>query len=548
MFSAPLASSSALPGTWQRRPAWQRYAGTLLRYYARTGRYRLILSDPDRDRGASGEARALAWVNPKTREVFVSAAFPLVPRALQENPSTARERLVARLLTHPTQLWLKGLIAHEAGHILYSGEKPEGVLGWLWNALEDERIERLMAARHSDLAHCFTAMGDVLLATGTPRELLPEPERTLQACLFWRWLHDQCPAVRSATDITEADFAPVKPLVEKAWVAVSSGEVAEIAREILRLLGIDLAASVPEDLIAIGDVSEGFRESRRGTPSETLQAPEDPAAPGEAPQAPEVDPGSEGARRADGLLEDLEAAARRLARVLEVPQRRLARASHRSRGRYAYRRAVSGCERVFERRPKGASPPAFITCLLDLSGSMLGPGGGGRSLFEHACRAVLVVSRAAELSGAVALRVIPFRQSAGPALESGRGGHEALRAEVAALQASGGTRLSEALAKALARPGSLPPEAPHVVFVVSDGLLGRADAQASKDVFDRVRHQEGHLVVIPLLVSTGSKKVASEVASGGAAVYGEVFGRATALDEVGALPDMVERWLRVALS
>jgi hypothetical protein len=152
---------------WWKQRVWIDYGMKLFRFYSLKRNYRLLYS-PDIGTAAVSHELRTVWLN------------PLWPRLPQNKPG--RHLLYGRLL-HLAML--KGYLAHEAGHVRFSVEKPAGLLGDVWNSLEDERIERLMARDHPELVEVFTMMGDIFMAQAT------FSGDALEGCLYWRWCHDQ---------------------------------------------------------------------------------------------------------------------------------------------------------------------------------------------------------------------------------------------------------------------------------------------------------------------------------------------------------------------
>src|ERR671933_147639 len=84
----------------------------------------------------------------------------------------------------------RALAYHEGGHVLWTDVVPVvgSVHGWLLNALEDERMERLTAASYAPAGRDFSELGTRLWLDGWK----PVADRTttlLNACLFARWDH-----------------------------------------------------------------------------------------------------------------------------------------------------------------------------------------------------------------------------------------------------------------------------------------------------------------------------------------------------------------------
>src|SRR5215472_16075418 len=149
-FSSPMSS---LP--WWRTRRWQRYLHDLLLERGRR-RYHLILSDRVA-LGATSFFRRTVEVNP------VQLAYPADPAARAQvrhapNDPLAWEQSIAT-----------ALVEHEAGHVCHSGAKPTATqLGWLWNALEDERQERRQSQANPDVTPLFDLLGDAALRENQP--------------------------------------------------------------------------------------------------------------------------------------------------------------------------------------------------------------------------------------------------------------------------------------------------------------------------------------------------------------------------------------------
>ncbi len=153
----------------------------------------------------------------------------------------------------------KGLAAHEVGHARFTGDLGTGLVKWLANSLEDERIERAMAGLYPALAPLFGFVGDVAWAetppldrdpNGTPVPDPDDPHLVLGACLLWRWEAGRERGRATKMRLSLANrrrWYEVKPLVERAWMAETSDQVAAIARDILERLGIP-PDEEPDDL------------------------------------------------------------------------------------------------------------------------------------------------------------------------------------------------------------------------------------------------------------------------------------------------------------
>ncbi len=152
----------------------------------------------------------------------------------------------------------KAVLAHEAGHAWYTdqaalsgdtgteGRGRHTMLNRLVNILEDERVERCLMSHFVLCRRLFDLLGDVAYRDSDPLPSDADPKAVMGACLLWRWAHDR--RDRGKEKIQDALSASnralweqVRPLVEESWVASSTIEVADVAREILAILDI------PED-------------------------------------------------------------------------------------------------------------------------------------------------------------------------------------------------------------------------------------------------------------------------------------------------------------
>jgi hypothetical protein len=227
----------------RRRPGgarhrWQRYLRDLLLV---RGRRRYILSLSEQyPLGATDTRRHLVLINPTQLDVPADAAAGRRIRHLPPITITATATVATSWRDVFQQAITVGVVEHEAGHIRHSGTKPPGTtIGWLWNALEDERQERLQALAHPELGDLFDFLGDAVWY-GTE-----STDRLLDGCLLWRWEHDRPAHERKFRPSTPGDVElwqqRVCPLVEQAWTADTSEQVTTIARQILQVLGL------PED-------------------------------------------------------------------------------------------------------------------------------------------------------------------------------------------------------------------------------------------------------------------------------------------------------------
>jgi len=164
----------------------------------------------------------------------------------------------------------RAMARHEAGHVLFTDDYTvAGELhAWLTNALEDGRMERLTGRHYPPARADFDALGTLLWQKKplTPVHETSRADRLLNACLFWRWDCLRPTGIPSrwrwdSDDERRFWDAQVRPRVEEAWRAPTATRVAEIALELLRIIGLPQNAGtggyrlMPSDLTIV--VTEG---------------------------------------------------------------------------------------------------------------------------------------------------------------------------------------------------------------------------------------------------------------------------------------------------
>ncbi len=270
-------------------------------------------------------------------------------------------------------LTARALAYHEAGHVLFTavGSTSGDVHHWLTNALEDERMERLVVAFYPPAGRDIAALGHRLWQAG-PGVGVDRTTLLLNACLFHRWDHARPTGAASLLALPDADGAlwatEIRPRVEEAWMAAGTARVAALAREILHLVGVPEhapAERLPGLMTGTGDRPVRGRRRPGDAPLGTDRVPSPDGAasaigPGEDPDLggpgahlddgrPDVDP-------SDGLLwmqpyHNLERAVagdvRRLAPALAVKTERARAVPDEQRGRFAARAYA---------RSRGATP------------------------------------------------------------------------------------------------------------------------------------------------------------------------------------------------
>ncbi|GAA5533840.1 VWA domain-containing protein [Deinococcus aluminii] len=240
---------------WHQQLAWRQYATQLFRLISRRRDFTMEFRS----------GNLIAGVEQRQRRLLINPALLPVPaRGTRFDPRTEHGRRT---------LLLRGLIAHEAGHVVFSALKPAAEpLGWVWNALEDERMERLVTRRFPELAADFAFLGDVML--------LKDPSATLDlqnACLVWRWAHDRSDfPFQVPEEHQDLWHHQIRPLVEEAWDA-HRDDVVLIAQAILDLLPERSTppSSLP-DLRADGGGMEDVQPEERQQPKHAPQNRQEP--------------------------------------------------------------------------------------------------------------------------------------------------------------------------------------------------------------------------------------------------------------------------------
>lgn len=258
MIPSPTISAAK----WYQQPHWKRYFRDLFAYYARHW-YTVII----------GDQFPYGAVNSSTKQVFINPEqTPPISGLIRHRPSSDGEFL---------SMMMQALIAHEAGHVHFSGKKPHApLLGQLWNTLEDERMERLMAARFPELERWFDFIGDTVLVQSMPTSDL------LAGCLLHRWEHDRPGAKRFNPNLEQLElWDQVRTLVETSWIAEHSDAVTENARAILSLLGKAEHSPEQPGLNGFDRMNEDF--SGDGEPQPQAQASSGQGQPLTAQEDPE---------------------------------------------------------------------------------------------------------------------------------------------------------------------------------------------------------------------------------------------------------------------
>lgn len=536
------------PTPWWRTHRWQRYLRDLLLVCGRR-RYTLSLSE-QHPLGATDTRRRLVLINPTELDV---PDDPTACRRIRHHPPLTATVAHSRRDVFQQAITV-GLVEHEAGHIRHSGTKPAGTtIGWLWNALEDERQERLQALAHPELGDLFDFLGDAVWY-GTE-----STDRLLDGCLLWRWEHDRPAHERKFRPSTPEDVElwqrRVRPLVEKAWAAYSSEQVAAIARQILQVLGLPedapLSEHLPPSLCASGsgEAREGGRRESGLPPQIPPAAPAPPSGAQIPGQLSQVGGGSAGRGAGhdpdqpaeadpEPMLATVEGAARDLARWLRPPTPHMRARPDPGRGELQLERALDGHPRPFDRKAGPAPAPSRAWLLLvDLSGSM-GDARRPEQPLWGAVRAAMWLDRAAELAG-VMLGILAFDDGERPIrIRSLAVGLDRMaRRRIAGMEAGGGTQLNPAFTSAVALLRATP-ACHNLLLVVHDGDLSAEDAA-------RVRERAAALPrlgirLLPLYLGADEAIVAANER-----VFGEV-GHVLACPDLAGMTARLRSWLRAS--
>ena len=509
------------PLPWWQRRIWRDYLQSRLHRRCRR-RYTLRLS-PHGPLGATDQRRRQVCVNP------LGLPFPEDPvqRALVRHAPPNAE-------TWQQQLTID-LLEHEAGHVRFSGDKPGGSLGWLWNALEDTRQERLMAAVVPEDRERFERLGDAAWLNAEPTDDL------LAWCLLWRWEVSRSDPANSRMDYTTGDWGlwelAIRPLVESAWVAPSSNDVISIAEEILELLDRDADAEPPP----LGwCVAHG---QRHDAPD---QAPDAGDRPTDA-DLPPLPPGGAGSGHGIGstpgeddptpVLDEVEGAARELARTLRPPVLDARAVPHPSRGELQVERAMVRSPRPFEHRQLPAPARSLaILVLVDESGSM-GSGTVVGSRAWGAVRATMLLDRACELAH-VPLQIWGFEAEEEPrVIRTWRDtpDDEQVRRRVAGITGRGGTLLAPVLQRAVTALRQRPE---HLKWLVTtlDGELDDEDARSVRALLPLACRARIHLQ--PVFIGTDG---------GAIETVRQLFGSCLEAPSPAGLARRLSAWVRAAL-
>lgn len=489
------------------------------------------------------------------------------------------------------------LIYHEAAHILFSGEKPiPRLLGWLWNALEDRRIERLLVKAYPQFKSSLEFINDtVWYYSETTQDILA-------GCLFWGWENHLSANQRKfnpAFGLVELWEEQIKPLVEQAWEAANSDEVTEIAIKILQILGNDFEQDISHlpmvfwhppmgdkikvqslsdqeladlDSSSLHDLSHLFERNDDSSEDEIDEATQknnednfEDEIDQDCWQAEDKDEDLEEDLEEDDFddedkaLDDLiglhlffprviqspsqtqspsvilsrvEGYARDLAIALKPQIPNVLKRPHRSRGMFNLERGLDGHERPFDY--KQASAPASSVAILTLI-DQSGSMDGKR--IQEAIAATMLLDRASELAG-IAFGVYGFKDLDEPIIHRrlSTGNHPQSEEKIATIEVGGGTYLAPVLRQAvtdlLARSEQI-----KILIIFHDGELLANDALEVKQQVQRLE-RINRFFLQPIFIADDAEAVEKNQ---------DVFGHVLNCDRLEDLTIKLKVWLGALL-
>lgn len=164
----------------------------------------------------------------------------------------------------------QAILAHEDGHALHTDSDPDQdhtILYDLINILEDEREERCMVIMFPGLAEAFELLARLFWKRS--RSLSgADNSQAYELTLQWRFAYrfNTEAEMLKRLGVSRGALAywdQIKPLVEKSWGVHSVHEVKPIAREILRILGINENRPAPRHPDGMGPSGEGDLPGKR---------------------------------------------------------------------------------------------------------------------------------------------------------------------------------------------------------------------------------------------------------------------------------------------
>jgi len=482
--------------------------------------------------GGSDYELDISPINPLGATSHTLKKVLINPTAISYPKQISKRKLIRYAPSGKTQ-WQKKLTMavayHEAAHICYSDEKPsQPLLGWLWNALEDGRIEKLLGNTAWHIKRLFNFIGDAVWSD------LEATSELLSGCLLWRWEWQYpadsrkfIPSSPSAQKLWEEE---IRPLVEEAWDADNSDLVTEIAEKILLKLNISVNTPLPTWLPVL------FWEAPTGNPNkdslvdvikqalEIFDLFEDDD--DEDYEESEDDP--------EPLLQSVEGLATNLAEVLKIPSPSLLFKHDRSKGYFNADRFVAGSDRPFDRKHDEGEPySTAILLLVDQSGSMEG------EAIAKARTIAMLLERVASIADNVTLGIWGFGDSDEPYVHRplSMGTDLLAQRRIAGMQAwTWGTVLSPVFQKAT-QALSKREERWKLLIVFTDAELELEDARlVSKEVQDLGR---SHIHLQPIFVGNSSNDAK--------AANIKVFGHIMACDNFDELLPYLSSWLQALL-
>lgn len=536
---------------WHQDPEWLRYVRQVFLMVGRVTDYEVRYTE-EKDKCG------IASVDPINKVLRLRTTLLSIP----EQP------LLPLRFGGSFLLVLRGIVAHEGSHVAFSERKPQNETAWLWNALEDERIEREAVRRFPELMQDFALIGDLLLhdslykSNGKPFDLK-------NACLVWRFAHDRPDVPFHVTD--PARWAQIRPLVEESWDAEKE-EVKDLARRIWDMLTQEEQQSEPVQNVSAsgagaadadtqneptddatpknddtvpdnenepdkdeGTADQGQDDQQQGGQSGADQEQEEGSGPQSAapselpqskslPQAPPL-PGEQsdqkpnrakegGADTKGGLVrgavqtpeEYRLSLVREIAELLAPKETPGKRVRSRSTGRYDFQRRRAGHEKYFRKRGKPTRPtPFYMRLLIDLSASM-----AGKRLSAAKDLAQLLLDAGKEARSDV--ETWGFNNEAFLIAETKTpdGKHK-----LASVGVGFGTRLGAALEEVFYSTVNMAGKK-EIVVILSDGDLNGEDRERCLRL---LQHHEKR-VIIPLLID-GNKSQES--------IWANLFGDAQAI-------------------
>jgi hypothetical protein len=361
-----------------------------------------------------------------------------------------------------TMIWnaARAVLAHEVGHARYSGKYPEeALLSSLTNALDDERIERAMAATNGVLGPLFDEMGTAVWKKSNRTD--DSDLGVLSACLLWRWEYDH-PELDSLIHLTghwqQVWEDEVRSRVQQAWEASTTAEVEVLAREVLDVLHLDPDAFVPSWVLPARD-TDGSEEA--GIVPDSLcsasSLDEDPDY--EPPGQPGNPPLPLGSYL--DLEAEVRACADRLAAQLKIDSQPDRWETVEHGGRYSFRQECRTPDTPNRMLIQSPDPQVAIGLLVDRSSSMNDYG-----LMDGVRRAVMMLLLACEQLERVALEITVFERD--ERILPFDGDPEDAKPMIGGLSAAGSTAMLQPLSGVIARV-SQRPERRKAVLVIHDG-------------------------------------------------------------------------------